>query len=164
MLELHEELTPGDAARIHALTTATGFFTAEEAAIAQELAEEQLTRGAASGYHFLLAEEAGELLGFVCFGPIPCTRGAYDLYWIVVRPDRQGGGLGRLLLAAAEARMAATGGLRVYIDTSSRPQYAPTRAFYRACGFDQEALLADFYDHGDGKVIFCKVLDPTSHR
>ena len=164
MMELREELTPKDAARIHALAAVTGFFTAEEAAIAQELAEERLTRGAASGYHFLLAEEAGELLGFACFGPIPCTRGAYDLYWIVVRPDRQGGGLGRRLLAAAEARIAATGGRRVYIDTSSRPQYAPTRAFYRACGFHQEALLADFYDRNDGKVIFCKVLDPTSHR
>ena len=160
MMELREELTPKDAARIHALAAVTGFFTAEEAAIAQELAEERLTRGAASGYHFLLAEEAGELLGFACFGPIPCTRGAYDLYWIVVRPDRQGGGLGRRLLTAAEARIAAAGGRRVYIDTSSRPQYAPTRAFYRACGFHQEALLADFYDRNDGKVIFCKVLDP----
>ena len=160
MMELREELTPKDAARIHALAAVTGFFTAEEAAIAQELAEERLTRGAASGYHFLLAEEAGELLGFACFGPIPCARGAYDLYWIVVRPDRQGGGLGRRLLTAAEAWIAAAGGRRVYIDTSSRPQYAPTRAFYRACGFREEALLADFYDQGDGKTIFCKVLDP----
>ena len=164
MLELREELTPKDPARLYALAAATGFFSREEAEVAAELAEERLTRGAASGYHFLLAEEAGELLGFACFGPIPCARGAYDLYWIVVRPDRQGGGLGRRLLAAAEARIAATGGRRVYIDTSSRPQYAPTRAFYRACGFHQEALLADFYDRNDGKVIFCKVLDPTSHR
>ena len=63
-------------------------------------------------------------------------------------------------VTAAEARIAAAGGRRVYIDTSSRPQYAPTRAFYRACGFHQEALLADFYDQGDGKAIFCKVLHP----
>ena len=160
MLELREELKPEDPARVYALAAVTGFFTAEEAAIAQELAEERLTRGAASGYHFLLAEEAGELLGFACFGPIPCTRGAYDLYWIVVRPDRQGGGLGRRLLTAAEDRIAAAGGRRVYIDTSSRAQYAPTRAFYRACGFREEALLAGFYDQGDGKTIFCKVLDP----
>jgi ribosomal protein S18 acetylase RimI-like enzyme len=164
MSELREALTPGDPARIRALATATGFFSREEAAVAAELAEERLTRGVASGYHFLLAEEAGELLGFACFGPIPCTRGACDLYWIVIRPDRQGGGLGRLLLTAAEDRIAAVGGRRVYIDTSSRPQYAPTRAFYRACGFQQEALLADFYDQGDGKAIFCKVLDPANHR
>ena len=160
MPELREELTPAAPDRVYALAAATGFFTAEEAAIARELAEERLTRGVASGYHFLLAEEAGELLGFACFGPIPCARGAYDLYWIVVRPDRQGGGLGRRLLTAAEARIAAAGGRRVYIDTSSRPQYAPTRAFYRACGFREEALLAGFYDQGDGKAIFCKVLDP----
>lgn len=111
MLELREELTPKDPARLYALAAATGFFSREEAEVAAELAEERLARGAASGYHFLLAEEAGELLGFACFGPIPCTR-----------------------------------------------------AFYRACGFHQEALLADFYDRNDGKVIFCKVLDPTSHR
>ena len=160
MLELREELTPADPDRIRNLAAATGFFSREEAEVAAELAEERLTRGAASGYHFLLAEEAGELLGFACFGPIPCTRGAYDLYWIVVRPDRQGGGLGRLLLTAAEARIAAAGGRRVYVGTSSRAQYAPTRAFYRACGFHQEALLADFYDQGDGKAIFCKVLHP----
>ena len=160
MPELREELRPADPDRIRNLAAATGFFSREEAEVAAELAEERLTRGAASGYHFLLAEEAGELLGFACFGPIPCTRGAYDLYWIVVRPDRQGGGLGRRLLTAAEARIAAAGGRRVYIDTSSRPQYAPTRAFYRACGFREEALLAGFYDQGDGKAIFCKVLDP----
>ena len=160
MPELREELRPADPDRIRNLAAATGFFSREEAEVAAELAEERLTRGAASGYHFLLAEDAGELLGFACFGPIPCTRGAYYLYWIVVRPDRQGGGLGRLLLTAAEARIAAAGGRRVYIDTSSRPQYAPTRAFYRACGFHQEALLADFYDQGDGKAIFCKVLHP----
>ena len=160
MPELREELRPADPDRIRNLAAATGFFSREEAEVAAELAEERLTRGAASGYHFLLAEEAGELLGFACFGPIPCTRGAYDLYWIVVRPDRQGGGLGRRLLTAAEARIAAAGGRRVYIDTSSRPQYAPTRAFYRACGFREEALLAGFYDQGDGKTIFCKVLDP----
>ena len=160
MLELREELTPADPDRIRNLAAATGFFSREEAEVAAELAEERLTRVAASGYHFLLAEEAGELLGFACFGPIPCTRGAYDLYWIVVRPDRQGGGLGRRLLTAAEARITAAGGRRVYIDTSSRPQYAPTRAFYRACGFREEALLAGFYDQGDGKTIFCKVLDP----
>ncbi len=54
--------------------------------------------------------------------------------------------------------MAGRGARRIYADTSSRPQYEPTRAFYLACGYTQEALLADFYAAGDGKVIFVKIL------
>jgi hypothetical protein len=48
----------------------------------------------------------------------------------------------------------------VYAETSSRPQYEPTRSFYRACGYRLEARLEDFYAPGDGKVIFLKVLGP----
>ena len=54
--------------------------------------------------------------------------------------------------------MAARGARRVYVDTSSRSQYEPTRAFYLACGYAREAFLADFYAPGDGKVIFVKAL------
>jgi hypothetical protein len=52
------------------------------------------------------------------------------------------------------------GGARLYAETSSRPQYAPTRAFYRAAGFDPAAELPDFYAPGDGKVVFAKLLAP----
>ena len=51
------------------------------------------------------------------------------------------------------------GGRRVYVDTSSRDQYEPTRAFYRACGYAEVARLDHFYADGDGKVIFVKALD-----
>jgi hypothetical protein len=54
--------------------------------------------------------------------------------------------------------MAEHGARRVYADTSSRLQYKPTRAFYLACGYVREAILADFYAPDDGKVIFVKVL------
>jgi hypothetical protein len=62
-------------------------------------------------------------------------------------------------MAESERLMAERGARRVYADTSSRPQYEATRAFYLACGYVQEALLADFYAPGDGKVIFVKVLE-----
>lgn len=52
--------------------------------------------------------------------------------------------------------IAAAGGSRVYAETSGRDQYAPTRAFYRACGYRKVAELADFYADGDAKVIFVK--------
>jgi hypothetical protein len=46
----------------------------------------------------------------------------------------------------------------VYIETSNRPQYVPTRAFYERCGYECEAVLKEFYGPGDDKVIFAKAL------
>jgi ribosomal protein S18 acetylase RimI-like enzyme len=147
-----------DPARIRALVDATGFFSAEEAAIAAELAAETLATGGGAGYSFWFADGADGLDGFSCFGRIPGSDWSFDLYWIVVSPACQGAGLGRRLLAATEAAVSAAGGGRLYVDTSSRRQYAPTRAFYLACGYAVAAELPDFYRAGDGKVVFVKEL------
>lgn len=169
-LRLRYEVTGGDPARVRALTEATGFFRPEEVAIAVELVEERFSRGAASGYEFVFAEPdggegaaggeegGGGLVGYACFGPIPLTVESWDLYWIAVAPEHQGRGLGRRLLAEAEARIRAAGGRRVYADTSTRPQYTPTRAFYQRAGYALAAELPDFYAPGDGKAVFSKVL------
>jgi len=66
-------------------------------------------------------------------------------------------------MAASERIMAGRGARLIYADTSSRPQYEPTRAFYLSCGYVQEAFLADFYAPGDGKVIFVKPLPARPH-
>lgn len=155
---LREVLAAGDVAAVRRLVAATGFFSDTEVAIAAELVEEALARGAVSGYRFLLLEWQGGLLGYTCYGEIPGTIGSYDLYWIVVAPDRQGQGLGQRLLAATEADIATLGGRLLYAETSARPQYAPTRGFYMASGFQAAAHLPDFYAPGDGKVIYAKAL------
>lgn len=157
-LAFRTRVTPEDPGRVRALTEATGFFRLEEVAIAVELVEERLAKGPASGYELLFAEEAGEVVGYACFGAIPLTRESHDLYWIAVRPGRQGRGVGRRLLARVEDQVRTSGGRRIYVDTSTRPQYAPTRAFYLACGYQLAAELPHFYAPEDGKAIFCKVL------
>ena len=48
--------------------------------------DERLEKGAASGYEFVIAEDDSSMVGYACFGEIPCTVGSYDLYWIVVDP------------------------------------------------------------------------------
>ncbi len=152
-------LTESDAGHIEAVTRATGFFSDEEVGIARELAEENLSKGeAVSGYYFLVLDAADNhgLDAFACFGPVPGTKTSFDLYWIVVSPGAQGRGAGRRLIDAVEKRIRAAGGKQIYADTSSRPLYAPTRAFYERTGFVQVALLPDFYDDGDGKVIYAK--------
>ena len=47
---------------------------------------------------------------------------------------------------------------RIYVETSTRPQYEPTRGFYRSRGYRLTAELPDYYAPGDGKATFVKVL------
>ena len=42
------------------------------------------------------------------------------------------------------------------------PQYEPTRRFYLKNGYDQEALVRDYYNDGDSLVIFRKRLDAAT--
>ena len=151
---------PADPARVGELLTATAFFRADEVAIGIELIEERIAQGAASGYELLFADDPAtpRLLGYSCFGEIPLTRGSWDLYWIAVAPDAQGRGLGRRLLTESEQRIAAAGGHRVFVDTSGRADYAPTRAFYERCGYHAAARLTDFYAPGDDKVVYARTL------
>jgi ribosomal protein S18 acetylase RimI-like enzyme len=157
-LAFRDEPRGTDLGRVRAMVEATGFFSPEESAVAVELVDDRLARGPASDYRFVFVEEGERTVGYACFGPVPLTRESWDLYWIVVDPADQGRGAGRTLLAEAERRIALAGGRRIYVETSSRAQYDPTRRFYERCGYSVAATLADFYAPGDGKVIYLKVL------
>jgi len=156
---LRDVVLPQDREGVRAIVENTGFFRPDEVAIAVELVEERLARGAASGYHFIFAELGDELAGYACYGPIACTVGSYDLYWIAVAPSWQRHGIGRKLVEAVEARVALNGDARIYIDTSGQTKYAPTRSFYERSGFRCDARLADFYAPGDDRVIYVKILN-----
>ncbi len=149
---------PEDPPKIRALVVATGMFSAEEEKIAEELAAERIERGRVSGYDFILAFEGERLIGYTCYGPIPGSELGWDLYWIAVAPDQQGKGLGGRLLERTEGAVRRAGGRTLWADTSSRPSYAQTRAFYTGHGFTLAADLADFYRPGDGKALFRKEL------
>jgi len=157
-IELRFDLQAEDPGRIRHLVEITGFFSEEEVDVAEELAQERLEQAAASGYHFVMAEQYGRLVGYTCYGQIPCTAGSYDLYWIAVHPDVQGKGLGQRLLQKTERLIRDAGGSRIYVDTSQRLQYASTRAFYENAGYRLDAVLTEFYAPGDNKVIYCKSL------
>jgi D-alanine-D-alanine ligase len=155
---LRRDVHAGDPAIVRDITESTGFFYAEEVGTAVELVEERLAKGEASGYSFVFAEEGGRTVGYACFGPIACTKASFDLYWIAVHADGRGKGLGTILLDESERLIHGAGGNRIYVETSSRPLYEPTRAFYLARGYREEARLAEFYGPGDAKVIYVKTV------
>ena len=149
---------PGDVEAVRALVARVSVFSAAEVAIAADLVEERLRSGLASGYQFVFADDADGLAGYTCFGPIPATLASFELYWIAVHPDLHGRGLAGRLLIESERRIAEQGGRRVYVDTSSRPEYAPAHVLYVRAGYREAARLLDFYGPGDAKLVFEKAL------
>ena len=103
-----------------------------------------------------LPSTAAQVLGYACYGPIALTAASYDLFWIAVDQAFQGQKIGKILLEKSEQLIRQAGGRQVYIETSNRGQYASTRGFYLRCGYREAAVLKDFYDRGDDKVIYEK--------
>ena len=163
-LTFRDEPRSADRARVREIVEATGFFSGEEAAVAVELLDDRLAKGPASDYRFLFGEEEGRVVGYAAYGRIALTRASWDLYWIAVDPATQGHGVGRAVLLESERRIAMAGGERVYVETSSRAQYDPTRRFYERCGYHVAATLPDFYAPGDGKVIFVRHVGSYTER
>ncbi len=157
-IEYRENVIPGDAQNVRDIVNSTGFFSQDEINIAVELVIERLQKGLESGYYFRFAEIDGQTIGYSCFGPIPATRYSYDLYWIAVHDNWRGKGIGRQILEASEQAIKNLGGQRIYIETSGREQYQPTRAFYLSCNYTEEAHLEDFYAPGDAKYFYVKTL------
>jgi ribosomal protein S18 acetylase RimI-like enzyme len=155
-VEFREEVKPEDCESVRRIVESSGFFSPDEVRVAVELVEERLSKGLESGYYFLFAEQHGRVVGYTCFGPIACTKASYDLYWIAVHNDFRGLAIGRQLLLKTLLIIESLGGVRIYVETSSRAQYAPTRSFYNKHGFEKEAVLKDFYDHGDDKIVYSK--------
>jgi GNAT superfamily N-acetyltransferase len=166
---LLRELTPADVTRVVELTRDTGVFRDEEIAIADEVVRAAVEAGGAveadtndrpdpdRPYYALGAEIDGRIVGWICWGATPCTVATWDLYWMAVDPEVHGQGVGTALLEAMEHRLSDKARL-IVIDTSGRPDYAPTRAFYRARGYQTAAVVRDFYALGDDQVIFSKRL------
>ena len=149
---------PADRDHVREIVESTGFFHSYEVDVAVDLMDARLAQGDASGYYFVFAEVGGRTVGYACYGPIVATVGSYDLFWIAVHRDCQGRKLGRLLLEESERLVREAGGRRVYVETSNRDLYQPTRAFYEHFAYDKEAVLKDFYAPGDDKVIYVKAV------
>jgi ribosomal protein S18 acetylase RimI-like enzyme len=154
-----DHVIPTDLKTVKEIVESTGFFTAEEIEVAVELVDAGLSGGSISDYLFLFCEdEGGKVLGYTCYGRIPCTAGSFDLYWIAVHRDHQGFHIGKKLLEKTEDTIKKMGGMGIYIETSSRDLYKPTQGFYLHAGYREEATLRDYYSPGDGKIIYVKHL------
>lgn len=133
---------------------ANTIFGPHEVTVALEVFDASLIPGQAD-YESVGIELDGQVVGWICWGPTPCTAGTFDMYWIAVDPSVHGAGLGSNLVAEMERRLAGRARL-VVVETGGRKEYDATRSFYLARNYEETARVPDFYAPGDDQVIFIK--------
>jgi ribosomal protein S18 acetylase RimI-like enzyme len=154
-------LRPHDRARVAELLVSTKVFSRDEIAVALQLFDASIADGSLAGaddakvrdYEFAGAFDGDRLIGYSCVGPTPATEGTFDLYWLAVDPAAQGKGVGRALVREVERDLRSRGARLLLVETSSRPDYENTRAFYARCGYIEAARIKDFYAPADDRIM-----------
>ena len=144
------------------LLAATKLFRPEEMDIAREVLDAAIADGATGHYQSYTADEGGEAVGWVCFGPTPCTVNTYDIYWLAVVPKSHRRGLGATLIRHSEALIRARQGRLLVVETSSRSSYESARRFYEKMGYQESGRIKHFYAPGDDRVIYTKPVEPEA--
>jgi ribosomal protein S18 acetylase RimI-like enzyme len=176
------QLSAADRPRVAEILRGSKVFSAAEIAVALELFDETIADSglriadgelhsqsairrpqSPSDYLFLGAFTPEEVLvGYACWGPTPATDRTWDLYWIAVDTALQGAGIGTILLEEVERRLVGHHARMLIVETSSRSDYAATRAFYERRGYREAARVRDFYTPGDDRIIFVKRFQPLA--
>ena len=90
--------------------------------------------------------------------PEKMTSGTWNLYLIAVHADRQGTGIGGQLMQYVERLLKEKDARLLIVETSDLDEFSLTRQFYTGLGYEKEAHIREFYDYGEGKVVFWKKL------
>ncbi len=131
-------------------------FSSSEVEVAMELINIAANNPQQTDYHLYVFEQDKKVLGYHCIGKRPLTDGVFDLYWIVADSDSGIKGIGKSLLAHAEAFVLEKKGRWILAETSSKPSYSGTRNFYLRNNYSIIAEINNFYKLGDSLIVFGK--------
>lgn len=150
-------IRPADPADLDALEAL------EEAVFASDRADRRAFRHAmrSPSMTLLVAQDEGGLLGYAM---MERRRGSslVRLTSIAVRPESAGAGLGRHLLAAAEADAMSHGGERLRLEV--RADNAPAQRLYDRAGYRRFAVVEAYYEDGGAAWRYDKTLNPPAPR
>ena len=91
--------------------------------------------------------------------PERMTEGTWNLLLIAVLKKHQGKGVGKLLMQHVESILAEQEVRVLLVETSGLPDYKLNRDFYPKCGYTQIAVIPEYYNKDDDKVVFWKSLN-----
>lgn len=147
-----------DEAALLAVAEATGLFQPHELEDLSGMLHEHLDGNSEGEDCWVVDEDSSKLIGAAYYAPEQCAEGVWNLYFIGVHPNHQGKGLGTALLRHVEQALVERGERLLLVETSGLDNFELTRLFYRRKGYEEEALIRDFYKAGDDKVVFRKAL------
>jgi ribosomal protein S18 acetylase RimI-like enzyme len=108
-----------------------------------------------------VAEVDGEVLGFLTFASEVAE--SVEITWMAVAAGAHRRGIGRALTGAVVARARSEGRTLLVVKTLAEshpsPEYAATRAFYRAMGFLPVAVLPDLWGPANPCLLMVRPLE-----
>lgn len=154
-----------DTTALIAVAKATGLFEPEQLKELSQMLDDYFNSNSdypkeeTAPQRFWLADDDDKdgLVGVAYCEPERMTEQTWNLQLIAIHPDHQGQGRGAALLHYIEQTLRAQGGRILLVETSSSLER--TQAFYRKCGYEEEARIRDFYAAGYDKVVFRKALN-----
>lgn len=102
-----------------------------------------------------------EPVGVAYCSPEPVTSGTWNLLMLWLKEGFEGKGLGKALVVEVEKELKKRDARLLIVETSQLPEFEAARAFYANYGFKLEAEVANFFEHGDNKLIYTKSLNES---
>jgi GNAT superfamily N-acetyltransferase len=149
---------PEDTPALVDLAGGTGVFSNLDLEALQEVLDDYHASNRALGHECLTYEPGGRIIAFAYFAPASMAENTWYLWWIAVTKEIHARGTGGRLLHHVEDEVRKKQGRVMFIETSSLPVYELTRRFYLKHGYEQHAVLRDYYADGQHMVIFRKRL------
>ena len=143
-----------DIAALKAVLNSIELFPSE---LLDELTADYFTNTASEDIWFTSIENDTPISIGYC-APERLTDGTYNLYAIGVRKDNQGQGVGGQMMRYIEERLRKDNRRILIVETSGTPEFELTRKFYEDLGYAKEAVIREFFEEGDDKVVYWKKL------
>jgi [ribosomal protein S18]-alanine N-acetyltransferase len=116
--------------------------------------------GAASGRYYLVAEDAGELVGYA--GLLSPGGGQADVLTMAVAQDRWGRRIGAMMLDALVAEAARRGCTDVFLEV--RVDNDRAQRLYRSRGFAEIGIRRGYYQPSDTDALVMQLSMPRPRR
>jgi ribosomal protein S18 acetylase RimI-like enzyme len=118
------------------------------------------SEGAAHESRAIVAECAGEVVGFALFGEVAGASGTGRMHFVSVTASARLHAIGVGLCEAAVVDLVSKGARLIVAEVPDEPLVLPGRALLARCGFVETARVPDYFRDGTDLVVLLRGIDP----